>query len=107
MVQLYVRLTVAPERIQEITQALRAIMSRARADRECVSARVSIDVENPTVVSYAEDWLTAELMDREINSTRFTRLMEVMESSIAAPVVEFRFLTEVRGLEYADVKRQA
>lgn len=105
MVQLYVRLTVSPDGIQEITQALRAIMLRARADRECSGARVCADVENPTILSYTEEWATSEAMDREINSTRFTSLMEVAESATSPPVVEFRFVSEVGGLEYAEARR--
>ncbi len=106
MVQLTVRLTVPPERIQEITQALRVVLSRARVDRGCAGVHLSADVENPTILYYDEDWCSEALMEREINSSRFTRLMEVMESSTAPPVVEFRVFQEVRGLEYADVRRR-
>jgi len=106
MVQLYVRLTIAPDRVQEITRALRAVMSRARSDRDCAGSRVCADVENPTILHYWEDWLTPALMDREIKSSRFSRLMEVVESSTVPPVLEFRFFTDVRGLEYAEATRK-
>jgi quinol monooxygenase YgiN len=105
MVQLYARLTVAPDRIQEITQALRAVMLPARLHRDCPGARICSDTENPTILYYSEDWLTTARLDQEIHSPRFTRLMEVMESSTNAPLLEFRFFSQVHGLEYAEAKR--
>jgi quinol monooxygenase YgiN len=105
MVQLHVRLTIAPDRIQETIQALRAIMQPARLNRDCSGARLFADVENPTVLSYTEDWPRTESLVREVRSTRFTRLMEVIETSTSPPIVEFRFLSEVRGLDYAAAKR--
>ena len=106
MVQLCVRLTVAPDRVHEITQALRVIISRARADGNCVGTNLCADVENPTNLHYWEDWSTPAVMDREIRSSRFTRLMEVVECSTVPPVLEFRFFTDVRGLEYAEATRK-
>ena len=80
-------------------------MQQARLNRDCVGARVCADVENPTVLCYTEDWPTRESLDREIRSIRFTHLLEVMESSVDVPVLEFRFFSEIRGLEYAEEER--
>jgi hypothetical protein len=86
-------------------QALRAVMQQARLSRDCAGARVCADVENPTVLCYSEDWSIRESLDHEIRSVRFTHLLEVMESSIDVPVLEFRFFSEIRGLECAQEER--
>jgi quinol monooxygenase YgiN len=105
MVQLHLRLTIAPDRVQETIQALRTVMQPARLNRDCSGVRLCSDVENPTILSYTEDWPRAESLIEEVRSTRFTRLMEVMESAVSPPVVEFRFTSEIRGLEYAEAQR--
>jgi quinol monooxygenase YgiN len=105
VVQLMVRLTVVPGRVQETVQALRAVMQPARLNRDCICAKVCADVENPTILCYGEDWSTRDALDREVRSRRFTQLLEVMESSVDVPALEFRFFSEIRGPEFAESDR--
>ena len=102
LVQLYLRLAVAPERVQDTVQALRAVMSPARFHPECAGVRLTADVENPTVLVYSEDWRTLEVLTREFRSSRFAQLAQIMESSIESPTLEIRLVSEIRGLEYVE-----
>jgi hypothetical protein len=104
MVQLCLQLTVAPDRIQEAIQTLRVVMRPARLDRECAGATLSTSVENPTILCYTEDWQTPEPLIREMRSSRFTRLLEVMESATDTPKLEIRFISEIRGLDYVEAQ---
>jgi len=104
LVQLYLRLAVAPERVQDTVQALRAVMSPARFHPECAGVRLTADVENPTVLVYNEDWRTLESLTREFRSARFAQLAQIMESSLESPTLEIRLVSEVRGLEYVEAE---
>ena len=104
LVQLYLRLTVAPDRVQDTVQAMRAVMAPARLHVDCAGVRLTADVENPTVLVYAEDWLALDALTREFHSPRFTRLMEMMESSTEPPALEIRFVSEVRGQAYVEAQ---
>jgi hypothetical protein len=105
MVQLYLRLTVAPAHVHETIQTLRAIMALARQRGDCAGARLCADVENPTVLNYAEHWLTSDALNRELQASRFGRLLEVMETSVDPATLEFRFVSDVRGLDYVEAQR--
>jgi hypothetical protein len=105
MVQLRLLAIIAPDRVRETIQALRVILRPASLDRECAGARLSADVENPTVLFYTEDWVTAEALNHQLRSIRFTRLLEVMETSAVLPSLEIRFISEVRGLDYVEAAR--
>lgn len=102
LAQLYLRLTVDPGRVQDTVEALRAVMAPARFHSECTGVRLAVDVENPTVLIYSEDWRGIEALRRVLQSSRFTRLMELVEHSVEPPTTEVRFISEIRGLESID-----
>jgi quinol monooxygenase YgiN len=104
MVQVYLRLNVAAERVHETVQALRTVMLPARQSAECAGVRLCADVENPTVLHYFEDWRTPEALRREFRLPRFARVLEVTEAS-EDHVMEFRFYSETQGLEYVEALR--
>lgn len=104
LVQLHLRLTVAPDRVQDTVQALRAVMAPARFHPECVGVRLAADVENPTVLVYSEDWQALEPLAREFRSPRFARLTQLMESATEPPTLEIRLVSEIRGLEYVEAE---
>ena len=62
-------------------------------------------VESPTILCYTEDWLTEEALVEELRSTRFTQLLDVMESAVSPPSLEIRVVSEIRGLEFVEVQR--
>ncbi len=105
MVQLCLRLTVAPDRVQDAVQTLRVIMRPATMARACAGTMLSAMVENPTVLCYTEDWLTEEALAEELRSPRFTQLLNVMESAVSRPSLEIRVVSEIRGLEFVELQR--
>ena len=104
LVQLYLRLTVAPDRVQDTVQALRTVMAPARFHPECAGVRLTADVENPTVLIYSEDWRALEPLTREFRSPRFAHLTQLMESSTEPPTLEVRCISEILGLEYVEAQ---
>jgi quinol monooxygenase YgiN len=67
---------------------------------------VSSDDEDGSLVRYEEEWATEEAMRLHVRSERFTRFLEVLESSPEPPEVKFDFVTETRGLDYVEEVRR-
>ncbi len=102
MVQLFLRINTSAKDVQSIIYALRSLMLPVQLDRGCAGCHLYVDADDPYLLSYVENWETAEDLNREIRSNRFTRLLSVMESAPEPPVLEFRFLSHTRGLDYVE-----
>ena len=81
-------------------QALRSLMLPIQLDRGCGGCHLYADVGESNSLLYVEKWATRKDLEREMRSCRLNRLMSVMESSPVPPVLEFRFVSQSRGLEY-------
>ncbi|HWI58206.1 MAG TPA: hypothetical protein VNZ22_13330 [Bacillota bacterium] len=86
-------------------QALRSLMVPAQLDRGCDGCWLFLDVMDPRCLCYVEEWATPTDLEREIRSARFTRLLSVMEEAPLAPSLEFRFVSQTRGLDYVEAVR--
>lgn len=105
MVQLTLKLRVSPGGVSDVTRAFRAVMQEAHWHLGWIRGQASRDLGDPDTLHYMEEWLTAEDAAREVRSARFCRLLELMEAAAEPPELQFRFITEVRGLDYvADVR---
>ena len=100
MTQIYLRLTAPASRAPEILLTLEAIRLPAELDRDCVSTHLGVDAQDPDVVVYLEEWLSAEGLERRVASTNFRGLLSILEMAAEPPILEFREMTRVRGLEY-------
>jgi len=100
VVQLQLRITSGPGRVQQTIEALRSLMVPAQLDRGCSGCWLYVDDMDPRCLCYVEEWTTSSDLEREMGSTRFTRLLSVMEEAPKAPSLEFRFISRTRGLEY-------
>jgi quinol monooxygenase YgiN len=107
VVQLLVRMTAPPGRLQQTIQAMRSVMSPARPERGGAGARISSDVGDGNVLYYAEDWPDIGGLNEHLQSLRFGRMLALMETAAEAPSIEFRFVSETRGLEYVAEVREA
>ena len=100
MVQLTLKLRVAPGSVPDMTHAFRAVMLAGQWHRGWVRAQAHSDLGDPDTLYYQEEWLTCEDAAREIRSARFCRLLELMEAAVEPPDLRFQFISEVRGLDY-------
>jgi quinol monooxygenase YgiN len=100
MVQLLVRLVAAPGRATDVLQALRMVMRPAQQARGCAFAQIANWVNDDHRITYIEEWTDTVELRAQFGTERFTRLMELLETSAEPPVVEFRVISETHGLEY-------
>jgi quinol monooxygenase YgiN len=87
-------------------EALRVLAQQAGLNRACSATHIAADVDEPNVFWYSEDWQQIEALEAQMRTQRFCHLLALLESAPVAPLLEFRFVGEVRGLEYLAVVRE-
>jgi quinol monooxygenase YgiN len=105
VVQLFLRLTAAAGQEREVTQALQTIMLPARLSRGCSRVELCTEVGQPGVLCYLEEWDVEEELLAQLRAERFGHLLELMECAVEPPLLEFRFVTAKRGLDYIESAR--
>jgi quinol monooxygenase YgiN len=105
MFQLNLRMTARPHQAAEAVKALRSITIAAQVERGFIASRIYQEAGDPEVVCLEEDWASESEMKSHIRSSSFTDLLMLMETAPEAPVLEVRFVSAVRGLEYVEAVR--
>lgn len=100
MVQLLVRLVARPGEAPEVLKALRSVLRPATQARGCSFAQVYREANDSQRLEYLEEWDDPEELRQQFGSERFVHLLELLETAVERPVVEFRIITEKHGLEY-------
>jgi quinol monooxygenase YgiN len=100
-------ITAARGESWRLIDALRSLMLPTRRERGCVSCQLALSSESsdPMRISYVEDWSSEDDLREQVRSDRFTRLLEVMESALAPPNLEFQLPGGARGLDYVEEVR--
>jgi quinol monooxygenase YgiN len=99
------RIKTSAIRTTELIQALRSLMRPARAEKGFLASQISLDVDDANAVRYEEQWESEEDLENQVRSSRYTRLLALMESASERPALEFHFVSETRGLEYVAAVR--
>jgi quinol monooxygenase YgiN len=107
MIHLVLRIMADPKGAKLMIQALRSLMLPIQLGRGCGGCHLYVDVGESNSFFYVEEWATQKDLEREMQSDRFTRLLSIMESSPAPPMLEFRFVSQIRGLDYIAEVRSA
>lgn len=98
--QLLVRLTAAPGRVEDTLRALSSIRMTAHLDSGCRYTYAGVDADEPDICFYLEEWADSDLLDRRIHSASFRALLMLLESAIVSPFLELRDVSDIGGLEY-------
>ncbi len=102
MIQLLICLPVTAAAVKDVIDALRSVMLTARLDRACARARILVDADAPQSVWYVEEWCCRDSLEQRIRSEPFAQLVALMEAVTCPPSMEFRTVSDVQGLEYAE-----
>jgi len=80
-------------------------MVSAGAERGLMSCTLYQQVGNETSLCYVEDWQTAKDLESQIRSNHYTRLLELMETAVELPSMEFHTVSQTQGLDYLQAVR--
>ena len=90
---------------EDFVEALRSALRPARLHKECLAVRVLRDIDEPATICCLEDWSSEAAAARRVASEPFSQLLSLMEASPSPPSLDFRFVSEVRGLEFVEAAR--
>lgn len=107
MIELRLRLPTRPLEAASVGHALTTLTVSAQADHRCVRTQVAASVEYPDTLIYEEEWLDEQSLAMRVRSEPFNLALSLMENCPSSPVLEFRFLKGVRGLDYVAEVRHA
>ena len=86
--------------------ALQLLLRDTRAQPGCEGCQFTSELGEVMVIRYLEKWQSEQDLRRQVRSTRFATLAELIERGIERPIVEFTLPGGNRGLEYAAEVRQ-
>ena len=101
MIELRLCLQPPPQRTESLLAALQSQARLARLARGCLEAHLFTESCNPRNLCYTEAWDTEENLCSMLRSEHFTRLAELMETAVEPPLLDFRTITVIHGLEFA------
>ncbi len=84
----------------QVLGALRAFLGRTRVETGCAACALYEDAEDPAILHYVEEWRTEWHLERHLRSSRYQRLLRIMEASAKPPALRFTWISDQRGLEY-------
>lgn len=101
MIELRLYLRTPAKRTLALRVALRALERQAKLQRGCLETHLFMESRDHRSLCYTEAWDTEENLGLMLCSEHFTRLAELMETAAEPPVLDFRTITAIRGLEFA------
>ena len=107
MIQTVLKIKIFQPRLDELIRALKSLMVSARAEHGLMDCKLYQQVENQTELCYVEDWQTADDLETQIRSNRYTRLLALMETAAELPSLEFHTVSRTQGLDYLQAIRES
>lgn len=106
MIELRLYLRTPAKRTLALRVALQALERQAKLQRGCLETHLFMESRDHRSLCYTEAWDTEENLGLMLCSEHFTRLAELMETATEPPVLDFRTITAIRGLEFAWLARR-
>ncbi|HQR40997.1 MAG TPA: antibiotic biosynthesis monooxygenase, partial [Blastocatellia bacterium] len=93
MIQIVLKITAHPARAKDLVQALRSLTLPAQAEEGYIGYALCRMVKDDRDFLYVEEWRSIEDVERQIRSGRFSKLLEVMETSVEPPSLDFNVVS--------------
>lgn len=86
--------------VDTLTQALKALMVSARAEPGMLDCKLYQLAGKETSLCFVEHWQTADDLECQMRSNRYTQLLALMETAVEEPSIEFHTVSRTQGLDY-------
>ncbi|MCO1601876.1 putative quinol monooxygenase [Desulfosporosinus nitroreducens] len=75
MIKVIAKLTIKEDKIEELKSIIPELVAETRKEDGCLSYQLFQDVKNKKMLSFVEDWVSNEALQRHINSKHFQEAM--------------------------------
>ena len=93
------RIDAAKEKQKEITRLLRSLIGPTRVETGCISCRLYGEVDNPSSVTWMEEWRTENDLKRHLRSPQYRKILIALDMADAEPEVRFDTVVETAGMQ--------
>ena len=93
------RMSVSPEKRDDVLRTLRLVMGPTQAQLNCISCRLYQDVEDENLMSLVQEWESREALETHIRSKDYRKILAVMELASEPPEIKFAESLKTDGME--------
>ena len=68
--------------------------------RGCSAVHVAAEIDDAGALWYCEEWQDRNHLEDYMRTNQFARLLALVETGASSPLLEFRIVSEIRGLDY-------
>jgi quinol monooxygenase YgiN len=94
-----------PSKIDQICDAFRSLMGPTQAQRGCLRCELYTGWPGPNTVLVESLWKTREDLVRHLQCDQYKSFLQLVETSLEAPLIEFFFVSRREGLEIVEEAR--
>lgn len=99
MIETTIKMTVPVDKRKEILQTVIAILGSIRREHGCISCTCYVDVEDESVLVFAEQWKTETYLESPLRSDHFAVLNGAMKLLRTEPDIRFNTISSTAGSE--------
>ena len=99
MIIVTLRMTVRPDRRNDLAETIRGMLEPTRVERGCISYYLYEDIENQNTLALVEEWKTRDDFERHIRTENYRRLLALMDLLSEPPELQFNTVSQTAGME--------
>jgi quinol monooxygenase YgiN len=105
MIHATIRMTIPPQKSDEILKIIRSVVELCRYDSGCLSSRIYGDLQEKNVLMLEEVWRAEEDLTRHVRSGEYLNLLLVLEMALNPPEIRFDTISSSTGIETIEKAR--
>jgi quinol monooxygenase YgiN len=105
MILATVRMTIPPQKRDEVMKILRSMAEQCRDDPGCLSCHIYGDLQEKNVFVLEQVWRAEEDLDLHLRSGEYLNLLLVLEMSLKQPEIRFDTISSSAGIEAIEKAR--
>lgn len=99
MILSIIKVTVLPEKREEILEILLSVKGPTEVKSGCTQCHICQDLYNKNIINYSEVWENEETLYKHIRSDIYRSLLAVIDMSSKQPEIRFLTVSDTAGIE--------
>jgi quinol monooxygenase YgiN len=96
------RMSVSPDKRDDVLTTLLLVMGPTLAQHSCISYRLYQDVEDENLMFLVQEWESRDALETHIRSKDYRKILAVMELANEPPDIQFVEALKTDGMELID-----